>query len=149
MEWPLTAVALIMLAAYALPVANPDVPRRVSTICEAIMWVTWAVFAFDYVARFIIAPRRWDFFKHNLFDLAVVVLPMLRPLRLLRVLALLSVFSRVGGGQLRGKVAAYAAGCTLLLGTIAALEITRAERGQPGTTIANLGDGFWWTITTI
>jgi voltage-gated potassium channel len=24
-----------------------------------------------------------------------------------------------------------------------------AERGQPGSTINNVGDGFWWAITTL
>lgn len=32
---------------------------------------------------------------------------------------------------------------------LASIEITLAERGQPGATISNVEDGFWWAITTL
>ncbi len=76
-------------------------------------------------------------FTHNLLDLAVVALPLLRPLRLVRLLALLSILNRTGARQLHGRVITYTAGATVLLIVMGALAITDAERGQPGSSIGN------------
>ncbi len=149
MEWPLTVTALVFLVAYAFPIAVPDLPRTVADGCELVVWAAWAVFAADYVIRFGMAPLKWSFVKSNLLDLAVVALPLLRPLRLVRLLALLSILHRTGTQELRGKVVVYTVGATLLLVTVGALAITEAERGEPGATITSLGDGFWWALSTI
>jgi voltage-gated potassium channel len=142
-------LSLVFLAAYAIPIAAPDSPRWVAEVCENVVWVTWALFALDYLIRFVLADRKWRFFKANLLDLAVVALPLLRPLRLVRLLALLSILNRTSTHALRGRVVTYTAGGTVLLIVVGALAITDAERGQPGATIATLGDGFWWAVTTI
>jgi voltage-gated potassium channel len=148
-EWPLTAVALVFLTAYAVPIAVPECPPWVADLCENVVWATWAVFAIDYLVRLVLAERKWSFIKGNLLDLAVVALPLLRPLRLVRLLALLSILNRTSTHQLRGRVVTYTAGATLLLIVVGALAVTDAERGQPGANITSLGDGFWWTVTTI
>ena len=67
------------------------------------------------VARLALSRDRLVFVRGNLFDLAVVVLPLLRPLRLLRLVTLLSVLNRNVGGSLRGRVAVYVAGATSLI----------------------------------
>lgn len=148
-EWPLTGIAVIFLAAYAIPIADPTIPAWAIDLCEDIIWAAWVLFAIDYAARLFLAPRKWHFFTHNLLDLAVVALPLLRPLRLVRLLALLSILNRTGARQLHGRVITYTAGATVLLIVMGALAITDAERGQPGSSISNLGDGFWWAVTTI
>lgn len=149
MEWPLTATALVFLFAYALPIAAPGLPAWIAETSEVVVWLAWAVFAFDYVIRFTMAVRKWAFVKANLLDLAVVALPLLRPLRLIRLLALVSILHRTGTHGLRGRVVVYTVGATVLLVTVGALAITEAERGEPGSNIAGLGDGFWWALSTI
>jgi voltage-gated potassium channel len=149
-EWPLTVTALVFLVAYAAPIAaGGGAPSWLVPSCELVVWIAWAAFAADYVIRFWLAPLKWTFVKSNLLDLAVVALPLLRPLRLIRLLALLSILNRTGTRNLRGRVVVYTAGATVLLVTIGALAITDAERGEPGANITNLGDGFWWAITTM
>lgn len=149
MEWPLTVTALVFLIAYAIPIVVPGSPPWVEDACEDVVWAVWAVFAADYVIRLGIAPDHWRFVKSHLLDLAVVVLPLLRPLRLVRLLALLSILNRVGTRELRGKVVLYTVGASVLLVTVGALAITKAERGEPGANITTLGDGFWWALTTM
>ena len=149
MEWPLIAAAVLFLLAYGAPIAFPDEPDWVSRLCAQVVTVTWAVFVLDYVVRLLMSTRRWHFVRTNLLDLAVVVLPFLRPLRLVRLLALLSVLNRTGTRTLRGRVAAYTAMASMLLIIVAALAVTQAERHARGATITNLGDGFWWAITTV
>jgi voltage-gated potassium channel len=148
-EWPLTGVAVVFLVAYAIPIADPRVSSTVQHVCAALVWFSWAVFVLDYGVRLTLARERWNFVKHHLLDLAVVVLPILRPLRLVRLIALLSILNRTGARALRGRVAAYAVGGTALLVISGALAITNAERGKPGANIESLGDGFWWAITTV
>jgi voltage-gated potassium channel len=148
-EWPLTAIALVFLAAYAIPIALPDLPAWVLDTCELVAWATWALFALDYGVRLALAPARWSYAKTHLLDLAVVALPLLRPLRLVRLLALVSILNRTATKELRGRVITYTAGSAILLVGLGALAITDAERGQPGANIANLGDGLWWALTTI
>lgn len=148
-EWPLTAIALIFLIAYATPIAAPDLPQWVTQACENIVWLTWSAFALDYLVRLTLAKEKWGFIKSNLLDLAVVALPLLRPLRLVRLLALLSILNRTSTQQLRGRVVIYTAGATGLLLVVGALAVTDAERGVPGANIRNLADGFWWAVTTM
>jgi len=148
-EWPLSAAAMSFLVAYAVPIAWPDVGWGARSVCAAVGWATWGMFALDYVVRMALSDRRRRFVGTHLLDLAIVVLPVLRPLRLVRVLALISVLNRTGTRNLRGQVVLYAVGGTVLLVVLGALAITDAERGRPGSNVANLGDGFWWAATTL
>lgn len=148
-EWPLNIAAVIFLIAYAIPVASPDAPDWLLLTCEVVVWATWALFAVDYVGRFVLAHDKWRFFRTNLIDLAAVVLPMLRPLRLVRLLSLLSILNRTATQRLHGRVVTYTVGAVSLLVIVGALAVTDAERGAPGANIENLGDGFWWAAVTI
>ena len=148
-EWPLIGLALTFLAAYAVPIVYPAVPVRVVEVCAAVMTASWLSFGVDYAIRLMLADQRWLFVRTNVVDLAVIVLPLLRPLRLLRLVALLSVLNRSTANNLRGKVVLYASGGAVLLLLCAGLAITDEERYAPGATIADFGDGIWWAITTM
>lgn len=147
-EWPLAAIALIFLAVYSVQVlANPQ--GRVDAALGAVLLITWAIFAFDYVARLILATDRWRWFRRHLIDLAVVSLPFLRPLRLLRLLVLFGALQKAVGGAIRGRVIIYTAFSAVLLMYVTSLAILDEERGLPGSTINNFGDAAWWAITTV
>lgn len=149
-EWPLTAAALLFLAAYAWPILDPDLPAELATACEWIQWVAWGMFALDYLIRLALSDDgRGQFIRRNLFDLAVVVLPMLRPLRLLRLVTLLSTMNRYAGSSLRGRVVAYLVGGTVMIIVIGALAVLDAERAAAAPVIATFGDAVWWALTTI
>ncbi|WP_324253870.1 potassium channel family protein [Microbacterium schleiferi] len=115
---------------------------------EATLWITWGLFAIDYVVRLVIAENRWKWFYRHLIDLAIVVLPMLRPLRLMRFLTILALLNRGAGTRLRGKVVVYTVGGTVLLVLLAGLVVLDAERGSGGD-IQNVGDAVWWAFVTI
>jgi voltage-gated potassium channel len=147
-EWPLAAIALIFLAVYSVQVlANPQ--GQVDAALEAVLLITWAVFAIDYVVRLVLATDRWRWFRRHLIDLAVVSLPFLRPLRLLRLLVLFGALQKAVGGAIRGKVITYTAFSAALLIYVASLAILDEERGMPGSTINSFGDAVWWAITTV
>lgn len=148
-EWPLMVTAVVFLTAYAIPIALPASDVTTRDVCEWVMWVAWAFFVVDYGVRLALAGNRRLFVRRNLFDLAVVVLPLLRPLRLVRLIALVSILNRAGSRGLRGKVVTYAVAGTLLLVLVGALAVTEAESVDPAASINNLGEGLWWALTTI
>lgn len=146
---PLTVAAAVFLVAYAVPIVRPQVPHGVRAGCSAAMSVVWLIFVLDYVVRLAVTEDRRRFVRGNLLDLAVIALPLLRPLRLLRLVALLSILNRTSASTLRGRVVTYVVGGTVLLLLVGGLAVTDAERSAPDATIRGFGDGLWWAVTTM
>lgn len=148
-EWPLTVAALLFLIAYAWPILDPELPSAVRHALGLVAWAAWALFVVDYLVRLALATELGKFFVRNIFDLLVVALPLLRPLRLLRLVTLLHVLNRHAGASLRGRVVVYVAGAASLILFVASLAILDAERGREGANIESFGDALWWALTTV
>ena len=148
-EWPLTAVAAAFLAAYAWPIIDPDLSSGWSTACDVVTWVAWGLFAVDYAVRFLLSAYRRRFVRANLIDLLIIVLPLLRPLRLLRLITMLSVVNRRASTSLHGRVAVYVVGGASLVAFCAALATLDVERDAAGANITSFGDAMWWAVTTM
>jgi voltage-gated potassium channel len=149
MEWPLYAAAVLFLGAYAWPILQPTLGSSMHLLCEVLTWATWAMFAVDYAVQLYLNDRRLEYVRKHIFDLAVVVLPLLRPLRLLRLLTTLNALNRSATISLRGHVAAYVVSATSLVVFGAALAVLDAERGAKDATITTFGDALWWAFTTV
>ncbi|KTS09793.1 potassium channel family protein [Microbacterium testaceum] len=146
-EWPLVIAALLFLAAYAAQIlATPE--GVVETVAEVVLKATWALFLLDYVVRLAIAERRWTWFWRHLLDLAIVALPMFRPLRLMRFFTIIALIQRNTGTMLRGRVAMFTIGATALTVFVAALAVYDAEQ-RSGGPISTFGDAVWWAFETI
>ena len=147
---PLTLAAIVFLAAFAVPIIWwPDTPASVVVVCEALVWITWVVFALDYLVRLLLSTHRGAFARRHWVDLLIIALPVLRPLRLLRLVTLLSLVNRRATSDLRGRVGMYVAGGSLLLAVVGALAVVDVERGADGANITTIGDAFWWAATTM
>lgn len=147
-EIPLTISTLLFLGAYAWPILDPNLDRFWDNLCETVVWVTWVMVFIDLAVRVLLAHRRWQFIREHPLDVAVVVLPILRPLRLLRLVTLLSVLNRYAGSSMRGKVGLYLVSSVSLIVFVAAVAILDVERGGAGP-IQSFGDSLWWAMTTI
>lgn len=147
-EIPLTISTLLFLGAYAWPILDPNLNRAWDNACETVVWVTWVMVFIDLAVRVLLAHRRWQFIREHPLDVAVVVLPILRPLRLLRLVTLLSVLNRYAGSSMRGKVGLYLVSSVSLIVFVAAVAILDVERGGEGP-IQSFGDSLWWAMTTI
>jgi ion transport 2 domain-containing protein len=147
-EWPLTFAAVLFLAVYSVEVIG-DLHGRDHLAAETAIDIVWAVFAADYAVRLRLAPDRGRWFAHHLLDLAVVALPLLRPLRLLRLATPISVLQRTAGLALRGRIAVYTAGAAILLTYVGALATLDAEKHAPGATITSFPKALWWAFVTI
>ncbi|GGF28823.1 potassium channel family protein [Williamsia phyllosphaerae] len=148
LEWPLACVAGIFLAAYSVQVlAQPSGIAR--AVLSAVVAAAWLVFAVDYIVRLAVAPEKGRWFVRHLLDLAVVALPLLRPLRLLRLVILFGALQKAVGGAIRGRVVIYTAASAVLLIYVASLAILEAERSRGDAVITTFGDAVWWSITTV
>jgi voltage-gated potassium channel len=111
--------------------------------------VIWGLFLLDYVMNVALAQDRRRWFWRHVHELLIVVLPVLRPLRLLRLVSVLRVFDRAQEELLRGRIVIYAIGSSLLLILVSALAMLDLERDVPGASITTIGDALWWAVVTI
>lgn len=147
-EWPLLGASVAFFAAYAWDVlAEPS--GGPGLLVQLVIVVAWVIFLMDYVVRLALAEHRVKWFFWHVIDLAVVVLPMLRPLRVLRLIAVLGILHRATGAALRGRVAVYVVVTTVLLVVASALAMLDTERHAAGATIVSFGDALWWAFVTI
>jgi voltage-gated potassium channel len=148
-EWPLVGAAALFLAAYAWPILQPGLSKPAHLTCDLVTWATWVLFVIDYLIRLFQSQDRGRFFARHLLDLAVVALPLLRPLRLLRLVMLLRVLNREATVSLRGRVAIYVAGGAALLAFVAALAVLDAERHSTHANITDFPTAAWWAVSTM
>lgn len=146
--WPLLIASILFLIAYSWQVIA-DLQGTAEAIARGFMFATWIVFAIDYLVRLSLASPRGKWFRHHLFDLVVVALPALKPLRLLRAITTVSVLHRTAGTALRSRIAIYGLAATLILIWVAALAELDAERGAAGSNIETFGDSVWWAFVTV
>lgn len=147
-EWPLIVAAVIFLAAYSVEVIA-DLSSRQAAIYDVIIWVSWAMFVVDYVANLVLAEHRWHWFSRNIHELLILALPLLRPLRLLRLVALLKLMQNFAGKAFRGRIVTYVLTSALLLTYVGALAELDAEQNAAGSNIRSFGDALWWSSVTI
>ena len=147
-QLPLLAVSLLFMVAYAWPILDPGLDSQWVQICSAVVWLTWGVLVVELLVRVVIAEDRWAFVKRHPIDVLAAVLPVLRPLSLLRLVTVLNVLHRYAGSSLRGRVGVYLAGSATLIVLTGALAMLDAEREGRGP-IQTFGDAVWWALTTI
>jgi voltage-gated potassium channel len=152
-EVPLLLLAVAFLVAYAWPVLNTSLGHDLETFLQTVSWTVWVAFAVDFAARiWLAAGDRRGYVVRHWYDVALIGLPMLRPLRVLRLLAFARVLNRSVAGNLVGQVTTYVVGVAVAsvgLGSIAVLDV---EQGAPGANITRFGDALWWaceTVTTV
>jgi voltage-gated potassium channel len=157
---PMIVVSLAFVGFLIYPIAVAT-SSEVEANLRAANWILWSLFAVDYVVRFTLAPVKLTFVKQNVLDLAVVVLPLLAPLRVfsglraLRVLRTLTVISAIAKTQRTSKniVNPQSVATTILVLFVvisvgAALEF-QFERGAAGANIRSYGDSLWWAVSTV
>ncbi|MEU1481899.1 potassium channel family protein [Streptomyces sp. NPDC005760] len=145
----LAVASLAFLAAYALRVLASGLPQPALDLCLAVTLAAWALFAVDYAVRWRLSGQRLRFVRTHVLDTVVLLLPLLRPLRVVKVYE--AVQRRHGRPRLalHARVIAYSGLSTLLLGFSGALAVYQQERGAPGTTMRTFGDAVWWTCATL
>jgi len=145
----LTALGALFLAAYAVRVLRPDISSTGHRAIAAVEYVTWAALAIDLAVRLRLTNDRSRFLRTHVFDLVVLAVPMIRPLRVLRVLSVLLMVHRRVTRTGRLRLSVYVGGTTALIIFVASLAVLDAERRAPGSNIQSYLDALWWTMTTV
>jgi voltage-gated potassium channel len=147
--WALTFLALAFLVAFSWPAFDPSPSANTLTTLNIVQWISWLAFAGDLAWGFVKSLDKKKFVLSHPLEIIAVALPMLRPLRLLRLISFGSlVLEKVSIGKSLG-ITIKVILTTLFFGYIAAIQITIVERSSPSGNIKNFGDGLWWAFTTI
>lgn len=148
-EVPLFVASLLFLGGYAVLVLAHDADPVLWNLALALTLVMWLMFALDYAVRLKLSGEGLRFVRTHWLDTVVLVLPLLRLLRVVRVYT--AVQRRRGEPRLslHARVIAYASLSAVLLGFSSALAVYQQERSAPGSTIRTFGDSLWWACSTL
>ncbi|WP_009996097.1 potassium channel family protein [Streptomyces clavuligerus] len=148
-QTPLLLLAVAFAVAYAVPIVSPGARGWVLRLCAVTEWAVWGVFAVDYLVRLALARERWEFVRRHPLDLLAVTLPLLAPLRLLRVVSLLLLVGRRARMASQLTLTVYVGGSVIGLMMFGSLAVLEVERNAPGGNIRTLDDAVWWSFTTM
>lgn len=115
-------------------------------------WLIWAVFAVDLGYRVYLTPSRARYLRRHWFDVLIVAVPFLRPLRAVRVLRAFRLAGLLGRVAYITRALRSHGGDVVLLvaaGVVmgAAAAVTMIEGGSDAT-LADFGNWLWWAIAT-
>lgn len=157
-------VGIVLLAIISIIMAILDICGKIAADNTAFYTadnIILGIFAVDYIVRFILAEKKWPFFKENVFDLLAVipfnslftVFRFSRIFRLSKLMKLtkLTKMTRLVGvfGKLQRQIngflhtngfiyVLYAAGVLIIISSV----IISYVEGK------SLGDAVWWSIVT-
>lgn len=159
-ELPLTVLALLLIPILLAPYLFPLSASTEDTLI-AVDYLIWGIFAVDLAAKLAVAPDRRRYLRSHWFDVLLVALPLLRPLRVTRSVRILRVLQigRAGVAATRALVGIrralarqglrYALLSGLVVVIAAGSLATAVERDAQDSTIRSLPDGLWWAVTTV
>jgi voltage-gated potassium channel len=138
-----------------------DLSNGLEESLVALDWLIWAAFVLEYVIRLYLAPNRGRFVRGNVIDLVVIVLPFLRPLRVVRSARALRVLRAARGAAFlvraidaaRDVLSRHKLGYVLLVTLVVVvcggLLVQSFEQGAPDGNITSVQDALWWAMTTV
>lgn len=150
-DLPLLLLAIVMVPLFLAPYFV-DVSPAARDALLAADWLIWSAFAVDFGLKLVFAPARLRYARAHWLEAAMVVLPILRPLRMLRRLRLATLLGL--NTQLLREIArargtqTVVAAVFIILIAGAALTLL-AERDAEGANIRTFGDALWWAATTM
>ena len=114
-----------------------------------VQWVSWIAFAIDLIYGLYKSESKTSYLKKHPLEIAAVLFPFLRPLRLMRVISFggLAIQKIAIGRQFAITIKVLIA--SIFIAYISAVQITITERAVEGSNIKNFEDGLWWAITTV
>lgn len=149
---PLIAASLVYFVIFAVQVLWISAPPPARTALEVLDNLIWIVFIVDFLIRIWLSDRRFRYFISHPIDIVVILLPMFRPLRSLRVLASARILVERGQFFEFSRVAGAITVAAVFTGVVGALVVLDLERGVPDSSINDLGQALWWasvTMTTV
>ncbi|MFJ2216301.1 potassium channel family protein [Streptomyces sp. NPDC101062] len=148
-ELPLLVASPLFLACYAVRVLDQGADPFWPDLALVLSLLIWAAFMVDYGVRLVLSGQGARFVRTHWLDTVVVVLPLLRPLRIVNTYMAIQRRRDRPRLSLYGRVMLYAGITATLLSFAAALAVYQQEHDAPGATIRTFGDSVWWASSAI
>lgn len=148
-EAPLFVASMLFLLGYATRVLAPREAEPWRDVSLVLVGATWLLFVIDYAVRIRLSGLGHRFVRVHWLDTLVLLLPLLRPLRMVKVYTAVQQRRDEPRLSLYARVMSYAGMTSVLLGVSAALAVYRLERDAPGASIRTFGDAAWWACATL
>lgn len=155
-DFPLLILAILLVPIIVLPWLIEPTPgmRDLLSVAD---WIIWAIFAVVFLAKLIVAPRKLSYLYTHWFEVALVTLPFLQPLRVARLLRFVRVFrlaalfgfnNRVLQRLASQRGVRFAAAIGIVVIVVGASAALLAERSDESANITSFDDALWWAATT-
>jgi voltage-gated potassium channel len=142
-------LALAFLVAFSYPAFVDPISASTQTLLNTVQWVSWIAFAADLIYGLTKSSNKKSYLMKHPLEVAAVLLPFLRPLRLMRVISFGGLaLQKVAIGR-QFAITVKVAISAFFISYIAAIQITISERGVEGSNIKTFSDGLWWAVTTV
>lgn len=147
-EIPMLILAFVYVVVFVVSYIRA-VPLEIRQDARFVEDLIIVAFAAELILKVAVADRRFEYLRHRWLDMIIVVVPFLRPLRLLVVLPMVAR-ALVGLNRLMSSYqGAYALLAALLTVFTGAGLLLVFERDVPDSPIQSFGDALWWAMTTI
>jgi voltage-gated potassium channel len=158
-EWPLLFLALAMIPLLVVPLSF-EVDSETSAALDGASYIIWAVFAVELSIRTFLAEKRISYLVRNWFDVLIVVVPFLRPLRVARTARAARVLRLGRLAPFLARIWASAHSLMqhrglqwiLLVGlgvVFACAGLVMAFESGSGGEIDDYGTALWWAMATV
>ena len=144
---PMVLLSFVFLVAVAVP-ALVDVPPEAVALLEGVDWLIWAIFAFELGLMTYLAPNRWQYLRSHWIDVLTVLVPFLRPFRLLRIAVVSARLWTEARTLIYQRTFSTVAMTSFVSALSAATLMYVAERGGDGP-IQTYSDALWWAAATV
>lgn len=145
----LTILAILFLVVFSIPAFVVDLSDSAQSSIELVQWICWLAFAFDLFFGLLTSKSKKEYLLKHPLELVSVLLPFLRPLRLMRVISFGGLaLQKIAMGK-QFAITLKVALTAIFVSYIAAVQITISERDVEGSNIKTFADGLWWAVTTV
>jgi voltage-gated potassium channel len=144
---PMVLLSIVFLIAVAAPELT-ELPPDVEETLEAINWLIWAIFAFELGLMTYLAPKRRQYLASHWIDVLTVLVPFLRPLRVLRVLVVSARLWTEVRVLIYQRTFSTVAMTSIIAALASAILMYVVERGGDGP-IQTFPDALWWAAATV
>ena len=153
MELPMIVLGFVFLGLYTLEVLS-EPGSTAFNLAVTGSFIIYLLFAFDLLTT-LIAEAPWEnkdsgwrgFFSRHWLLILAVALPMFRPLRIFRLLLVLSAIESLAKTR-ASQASIFVVVALPLVWFTGALSLFDVERGA-NASFQSLGDALWWSAVTI
>jgi voltage-gated potassium channel len=147
-QLPMIGLGAIFFALFAVRVLDTSAGRQTHLILTYVWVALWLVIVAEFLYRLHLSENARKYAVSHPLDVVLVVIPMLQPLRMLRLGKAMKLLRARGGGRAYTALV-YVGVYSLIMVVFLALVELDLERNAPGATILNFGDALWWGFTTV